>query len=237
MPAPGPFFLHDGPLPVAHRGGAGVVAGNSWRAVEFCATNNLYLETDISITPDGEVVLWHPTGLDRLRPRRASHRTSPGDAPPRLGDVLASFPSLRMFVDVKKWPAVEPVARLIARADATDRICVGTFSRARTASVVSAVRDLTGRSIPAALGPGQTAALLLRSILGLRYRPDAGYTTVQPPHTVVGRRFVAAAHGAGLAVIPWTVNRPNRMRKLLLMGVDGMMTDHPALLTAVLGRR
>ena len=40
---------------------------------------------------------------------------------------------------------------------------------------------------------------------------------------------VAEAHARGLQVIPWTVNDASRMRELLAMGVDGLITDDPTL--------
>lgn len=55
-----------------------------------------------------------------------------------------------------------------------------------------------------------------------------------PDHTGLTDALVAEAHALGLLVIPWTVNRPSRMRKLLDWGVDGLVTDRPDLARAVL---
>jgi glycerophosphoryl diester phosphodiesterase len=45
---------------------------------------------------------------------------------------------------------------------------------------------------------------------------------------------IAEAHALGLAVIPWTVNDPKDMANALAAGVDGMITDRPDLLRALL---
>jgi glycerophosphoryl diester phosphodiesterase len=45
---------------------------------------------------------------------------------------------------------------------------------------------------------------------------------------------VASLHRAGFRVVPWTVNEPERMRRLLSLGVDGLITDRPDLLREVL---
>ena len=52
---------------------------------------------------------------------------------------------------------------------------------------------------------------------------------------VVTRRFVAAAHTAGLEVHVWTVDDPERMRYLADLNVDAIMTDVPSLALKTLG--
>jgi glycerophosphoryl diester phosphodiesterase len=53
----------------------------------------------------------------------------------------------------------------------------------------------------------------------------------------VDERFVAAAHARGLQVHVWTVDTPEEATALLDLGVDGIMTDRPAMLREVLEKR
>ena len=55
--------------------------------------------------------------------------------------------------------------------------------------------------------------------------------------TVVDERTVAAAHAAGIKVHVWTVNEPTQMRRLLGLGVDGLISDRADLLRGVLEER
>lgn len=57
---------------------------------------------------------------------------------------------------------------------------------------------------------------------------DPGY---QP---YVTAQMVAAAHEAGMEVIPWTVDDPDTMRYLMGLGVDGLITDRPDRLREVM---
>ena len=50
---------------------------------------------------------------------------------------------------------------------------------------------------------------------------------------IVTRRFVAAAHRAGIPVKVWTVNGTEDIRRVLAKGVDGIITDRPDLARAV----
>ena len=48
---------------------------------------------------------------------------------------------------------------------------------------------------------------------------------------------LAEAHALGLKVIPWTVNDPPAMQRLIIMGVDGLISDRPDLARAVMAER
>ena len=55
--------------------------------------------------------------------------------------------------------------------------------------------------------------------------------------TIVDDRFVRTAHQSGLQVHVWTIDDAAEMHRLLDMGVDGIMTDRPEVLKAVLTER
>ncbi len=61
-----------------------------------------------------------------------------------------------------------------------------------------------------------------------------GADIVSPDYAVVDRAFVERAHAAGLRVIPWTVNDADAMRRQIAAGVDGLITDYPSRLRAVM---
>ena len=54
---------------------------------------------------------------------------------------------------------------------------------------------------------------------------------------LVDERFVRAAHRRGLVVHVWTIDDADEMHRLLDLGVDGIMTDRPAVLQQVLVER
>jgi len=54
---------------------------------------------------------------------------------------------------------------------------------------------------------------------------------------VINRKFVEQAHADGVVVHAWTIDDPNEMNRLLDLGVDGIMTDRPTVLRAVLESR
>lgn len=66
---------------------------------------------------------------------------------------------------------------------------------------------------------------------------DAGCDIWSPAHAGITAADVDQAHRLNLAVIPWTVNKPADMRRMLDIGVDGFITDEPDLALPLLVER
>ncbi|MFF9097658.1 MULTISPECIES: glycerophosphodiester phosphodiesterase [unclassified Streptomyces] len=244
-----PYLDHPGPIAFAHRGGAAEGLENTMaqfrRAVE---AGYRYIETDVHATKDGRLVAFHDATLDRVTDGAGRIADLPwsqvrdarvaGTEPvPLFDDLLDVFPDVRWNVDVKAEAALHPFLNLIARANAWDRICLGSFSEAR---VVRAQR-LAGPKLATSYGTRGVLNLRLRSWgvpAALRRSAVAAQVPeVQSGIQVVDRRFVRFAHAHGLQVHVWTVNEPERMHRLLDLGVDGIMTDHIDTLRKVMEER
>ena len=57
----------------------------------------------------------------------------------------------------------------------------------------------------------------------LSFLPDI----YSPNHNMVDSSLVQNAHRLGMKVIPWTINDPVRMKELIKLGIDGLITDYP----------
>lgn len=244
-----PYLDHPGPIAFAHRGGAGDGLENTARQFR-CAVEAgyRYIETDVHVTLDGRLVAFHDTTLDRVTDgagliselpwREVEQARVAGREPvPLFEDLLTAFPEVRWNVDVKAEPALLPFLDLTERMDAWDRVCLGSFSEAR---VVRAQR-LAGPRLATSYGTRGVLNLRLRS-WGVPVTARRSAVAAQVPQAqfglpVVDHRFVRAAHARGLQVHVWTVNEPERMHRLLDLGVDGIMTDHIDVLREVMEDR
>jgi glycerophosphoryl diester phosphodiesterase len=73
------------------------------------------------------------------------------------------------------------------------------------------------------------------NILSPGYSVPYGQTPTDPEFTLVAdKAFVDRAHSLGLKVIPWTINDAETMRAQTAAGVDGIITDYPALLRSIM---
>jgi glycerophosphoryl diester phosphodiesterase len=257
--APHPYL--DGPRPraYAHRGWhLDELAGleNTVAAFRRAVDEGFaYLELDVHATADGVPVVHHDRTLDRttdgtgpLAARTAAelrrlrvrgvHRSEPI---PHLVDVLAALPATRVTVELKSGAAVRPVLDVLARLDARDRVCLGGYHEAW----LQAARGLAGAGLFTSMARTSVVGLRLRAwhprlppALAPRVRGDLA----QLPHrfagiTVVDADVLRVAHAAGREVHAWTVDDPDAMAALLDLGVDGILTDRPDLLRALLVAR
>jgi len=243
-----PFLDHPGPIPFAHRGGASEAPENSLPAFQHAIDLGYrYLETDVHATADGVLVAFHDEVLDRVTDRtgridqltwaEVSRARIDGREPiPLLEDVLTTWPDVRVNIDPKADAAVDPLVDVLRRLDAVDRVCVGSFSDER----ITRVRDALGPDLCTGMGPEEMVGLI-RAFQGeeVTFRSQAAQI---PPVDLQGRplatpELVAVAHAHGVVVHVWTIDDPDEMRTLLDAGVDGIMTDRPAVLREVFEER
>jgi glycerophosphoryl diester phosphodiesterase len=247
--------MHDtgflaGPTPIAfaHRGFAPDGTENSMAAFERAvALGYGYLETDVRVTADGVALAFHDATLDRVTDRAGRIDALPwrivgtarigGREPvPRLTDLLAAWPWVRINLDVKADRSVGPTVDAIRHTGALERVCVGAFSTRR----IAAMRQALGPRLCTSLGPRDALRLRLRA--GRPHRAPPVGQCAQVPATIGRRRFtdaryLAVAHDLGLQVHVWTVNDAREMARLLDLGVDGIMTDRADVLRDLLVAR
>ncbi len=247
------------PLLVAHRGGSRLAPENT--VASFRTARDVWeadmLEMDVHLTRDGEVVVIHDPTVDRttdgtgavasltmaeLARLDAGYRfldlegrptfRGRGVRIPRFEELLTEFPDSRLNVEVKVAEAAAPLAAVIRRHGAEERVLVAAELERRRAGA---------RGYGGPWGASRYQAMILwltHRIPGSSlYTPAADI--LQIPEWWKGMRVVTpslvrAAHRRNLPVQVWTVDDPDDMRRLLSWGVDGIQTDRPDLLARVL---
>lgn len=248
--APPRVLAHRGLVtPEAARGG---IAENSFAAVAAAhSAGATYVESDCHLTADGTVVLFHDADLSRVTgdPRRIAEvdvseletLMAGRGGLITLAQALDAFPTVRFNLDVKARDAATAVGTIIAPF--AHRVLVTSFSDGRRRAALAAAAA-AGRGILPATSAGTATIAQLLAALSMRSgrlvaRALRGIDALQVPERqgrlrVVTRRFIAAAHRNGVEVHVWTVNAPDDMRRLVEMGVDGIVTDRADIALGVL---
>ncbi|HLL75507.1 MAG TPA: glycerophosphodiester phosphodiesterase [Pyrinomonadaceae bacterium] len=253
------------PLVIAHRGGAGLWPENTLHAFERAAELGAdVLELDVRSSADGEMVVVHDATLERttdgagrvadktvaeLKRLDAGHRwtadggrTFPfrgrGLTVPTLREVFERLPGARFNIEPKDESSqvVGRLCRLIRERGMAERVVVGSFRQ----SLIEEFRRACPE-VATAAGPVEAGKFLALYQSGLAASFSPAMQALQIPEyaggvRVVTKEFVAAARERNLQVHAWTINDEAAMRRLIEAGADGIMTDYPDRLLALLGR-
>lgn len=250
-----PYLSHEHPIRFAHRGSRVLWPENTMVAFQGAVDLGYrYIETDVHVTRDGRVVIFHDDTLERLTDGSgrfadhdwedletldAAHGFKPdegfplrgrGIGMPLLEEAVDTFPDQMFNIDLKQPGTARAVAEEVRRLGIEDRVMIGSFHDRR----IRAFRR-AAPGVATSAGPAEVARSLAR-----RPRDGIGADAFQVPEhgggiRLVTPRFVRRAHTAGKQVHVWTVNDAEDMRRLLDMGVDGVVTDRPDVLNEVLG--
>jgi len=216
---------------IAHRGASYDARENTLAAFERALAIGVdFVELDVRASSDGELVVFHDARLDRLTPLRGplGRRTAAElaeHAIPTLAQVLELCRGRAGVMAELKSPHLyrrhELVARTVAMVD-PDADIVLSFQR-------GALREARGLS--------PRLRILQHVGYGVSIRAAARYANlVGFADGRVTRRGLEKARSLGLATTVYTVNDETRMRELAAADVDGIISDRPERLLAVLGR-
>lgn len=249
----------------AHRGGGGLYPENTLEAFEYSANLGVdVLELDVHSTADGKLVVMHDPAVDRTtdgsgkiseltleqlkRLDAGYHFSSDGGATfpfrgrgvtvPTLEEIFSAFPSMNFNVEPKQQnpSIIKPLCALLRQRRMTEKVIVGSFRQ----EVIDEFRQQCSE-VATSASPSEASQFLAmyKTGLGANYTPPM--QALQVPEnlgylSVVTRDFVETAHRLNLKVHVWTVNEKEDMKRLIEMGVDGVMTDYPDRLLELLNR-
>lgn len=219
-----------------------------------------YVETDVHTTSDGVLLLFHDPSLDRLTDgigrisglsgEDVSRARIRGAEPvPIFDDLVAALPDTKFNLDVKDWHSVRSLAAAIERHGVHDRVLIASFSDRRRRAVLKLLSRRTASSagivtnaLFVLLGPLLDVPVLGPLVRAALRRVLRGVDALQVPVSyrsvpVVTPGYVRRAHELGLYVHVWTINELAEMRRLLDLGVDGIVSDRADLLKEVLQSR
>lgn len=239
-----PYFAGRAPRVFAHRGLHTDAPENTLSAFQAAVDAGVtFIETDVVGSRDRVAMISHDTILDRVSDRSGlvgdltaeelAEVDLGGEGFITLAQALEQFPDTRFNIDVKDAAAIDGVVAAVRDADALDRVLLTSFSAARR-------RAVTTRIPGAASSASASEFLVLSTLLRLGFTPPLPLIhALQIPEkanrmTLVTEELVDRYHRAGLEVHVWTVNDETTMRRLLAIGVDGIVTDRADIALGVI---
>ena len=242
------------PLVFAHRGASAVAPMNTLaafkKAMELGADG---IELDVQYSSDGALVVIHDTTLEattngtgrvvsltlaELKQLDAGSwfdRRFRGERIPTLAEVFDTIGD-RLLVNIElKTFALFPsdgmdrdVAAFIRQRNLYDQVIVSSFNP----FALRRVKQADPRIETGLLYAPEMPRIYSHTWLRPWVRPDA----LHPEHGMVDERLMRWAKKKGYPVNVWTVNEEEEMKRLIALGVNMIITDHPDRLLALLGR-
>jgi glycerophosphoryl diester phosphodiesterase len=254
-----PVFATDRRLVFAHRGGALLAPENTMPAIDNgLALGADGLEIDVQLSADGIPVVIHDRTLDRTTDRTGPvngmtaaelarvdagfHFQIDGTHPFRgqgigittLDAVLSRHRDTRIIIEMKggEPDLARAVGASIRRADAVDRICVGSYYQ-------KSIDTLRAEHPEVVTSASQEEArwTLHRSWVRWPWIGERPYVAFQVPERagrlrVVTPSFIRQAHREGQVLQVWVVNERAAIHRLFDWGVDGIISDVPDIAVA-----
>lgn len=233
---------------VAHRGASAYAPENTRIAIQTAVEKEAdCAELDVRMTRDGRLVLMHDDSLERstgrqglvwdfrfeeLKNLEAGAWFSPefeGEPIPTLEEIIdLARGSIKLNIEIKtsRWQLQSPeliarkVADLLHRKNFTGQAIVTSFDR----TVVDEIEYYAPK---------------IRT--GLIFEKEYPETVFDGPwdalsvfHETVDEEFVRKTKLGGKKLYVWTVNEEEPIRKMLALGVDGIISDKPDLVRRIL---
>lgn len=257
-------FFNQETVVLAHRGDSASFPENTLPAFESAVRMGVHvIETDVHLTSDREVVIWHDNTMERMTGdkrlinemswkeisqinggycfTRDGGKTYPYRENPirpiLLKELLSRFPQMRFNVDLKdNAPALaEGYAKILKDLSCINRVITASFH----SKLLEYYRTLIPQGLTSCTS-GEVLKLLFIYHTGTSFfHNPKRLGIIQIPEysgrvKILTPRFIRFLHRNGYIVQVWTINDESEMYRFLQMGVDGIFTDRPALLMTCL---
>lgn len=238
--------VEDNTLVVAHRGAAGAAPENTLASVRRAIEGGAdWVEIDVQESRDGQVVVIHDSDFMKLSGNPL--KVWEGDLA-EIQDIDVGSWFGAEFAD-QRVPTLQQVleeirgrSKLVIELkyyghddDLEQRVVDIVEAAGMADDIVVMSLKLEGVRKIQALRPDWTAGLLAATAIGDLTKVDVDFLAVNAG--MAGTGFIKRAHNAGKKVLVWTINDALSMSTWMSRGVDGVITDEPALAREVLADR
>ena len=216
-------------LILGHRGAAQLTENtipSFEKALELGADG---FELDVSKTADGQLIVVHGSVVGGLAVQSSTYeqlRKLPrGFEVPLLENVLEKFGrQAHLYIELKAPGFEQEAVDLIRKSGNPAKTLVLAFQP----QTLTKVHELS---------PDLQLGFIYNRTQDEELRHNCPIDVLIPQFKLASRELIEEVHSEGLTVIPWTVNEVTEIKRLLQLGVDGVITDYPEKAVKVIARQ
>ena len=222
---------------IAHRGASNLAPENSLKAfkkaIELRAD---YIEFDIRKTKDGEIIIMHNANTFKMTGKRGiiKNMTSEelkkleigdGEKIPTLNELIQlAKGKIGLNCEVKVRGLEKMLVEILQRADLIESSIISSFKT----DILLKIQKIEPKLRLSLLRPTRmqwiTSLLLPKKMI--RTAIKNRFYAIGPRNFFVNRKFIDKAHNHNLKVFPWTVDSEKKMKKLVKIDADGLITNN-----------
>lgn len=215
-------------MPIGHRGAPRDYPENTLESFQRALEAGVWMvELDVRQSSDGALMVFHDDQLDRLTGTAGTIEASTSKALaklkvegwfkiPKLSEVLVLLrEKVWLNVEVKSGDPAK-VAAALKEGGMADQSIVTSFDWKIIAGMNQAAPEIArGLLSEDVIAPDAAASAL----------DEHGAVGWFPRHDRVDAKLIEVLHAAGVSVVPWTVDDEAEMRRLVQLGVDGLISN------------
>ncbi len=241
-------------LVVAHRGFSGSAPENTLAAFQKAVEAGAdAIELDVRLSADGEIVVIHDDALDRTtngKGKVAAYsllELKRLDAGSWFGTQFSGerIPTLKEVLELTKGRSLLNIELKsggpgsYAITDLADRSLQAVQQAGMLHQVLFSSFDPSGLERIQQRNPAIPTALVLNQLWTFPRDVTGGksFTMLNGRKSVVNSVNISRAHQEGIKIMVWTLNDEKEMEEFIALGVDGIITNYPDRLIALLQKR
>ncbi len=216
-------------LIIGHRGANAVAPENTLKAFQIAIDLKAdYVEFDVHQSKDGEVIIIHDSNTSRTTGHKGSIpemtlaeikklNAGEGEQIPTLDELIQlAKGKIGLQIEIKAPGMAQNIVDKLRDANLIESTIVSSFDHDELIEIQKIEPRL------------KLAALVLKMRRGkvIQKALDNNFSYIHPEFHFIKKPAIDAAHENNIKINAWTVNTRANMKKLITMGIDGIITNN-----------
>ncbi|MFW9940261.1 MAG: glycerophosphodiester phosphodiesterase [Candidatus Thorarchaeota archaeon] len=221
---------------MAHRGASSIAPENSLKAFQKAIDLKAdYIEFDVRQTKDGEIVIIHDRHTSRTTGQSGKVKNfnlselkkldcGEGESIPTLQELVdLAKGKINLNCEIKVRGIAEKVVKILNDSDFIDKTIISSFKH----DILIKIHKLESQIKLASLEPTRIkwvkGWLSRKSLLNVAIKNH--FYAVKPFYRLVNQNLIVKTHKNNIKIIPWTVDSESEIKRLINLGIDGIITN------------
>jgi len=213
---------------IAHRGASNIAPENTLKAFQKAIDLGAdFIEFDVHLSKDNEIVIMHDANTFRTTGHKGLIKEmtlrelkelecGQGEKIPTLQELIEICKGkINLQLEIKAKGMAKKIVHILRDADLITSTLISSFKHDQLLEIQKLEPDLKLAALIVGIKKRKTIKKAIKN----------NFHAIHPLYKFVNKKFIEKAHENNLKINVWTVDSKIQMKKLLEMGVDGIITN------------